>query len=118
MSTIEQGKVLNADGDVVIAKAVRPSTFLQRARGLLGYDALAQDEGWWFERCSAVHSFGMRIPIDVLHLDAQGKVVKICSSLKPWSFSWAKQSRKVLELSSGAAEKNQLHIGQTLRFTT
>ena len=41
-----------------------PETLRERARGLMGRDALAPDEGLLLRRCRSVHTFGMRFTIE------------------------------------------------------
>src|ERR1039457_3053019 len=38
----------------------------KRNKGLLGRDRLARGEGLWIVPCEAVHTFGMRFPIDLV----------------------------------------------------
>ena len=42
-------------------------------------------DGWalLFPRCRSVHTFGMRFAIDVVFLDAQGRVLAIESGVRP-----------------------------------
>jgi uncharacterized protein len=42
-------------------------------------------DGWalLFPRCRSVHTFGMRFPIDVVFLDADGRVVRIAGAVPP-----------------------------------
>jgi uncharacterized protein len=44
----------------------------ERRQGLLGTDRL--DGALWIERCSSVHTIGMRYPIDVAFVGATGQV--------------------------------------------
>jgi len=55
-----------------------------RFRGLLGRPALAAGEGLLLLDCGAVHTVGMRHPIDVAFLDADGTVVRSIGRLRPW----------------------------------
>ena len=58
--------------------------FLSRARGMLLTSA-EQMRGAWvvLEPCSAVHTLGMRYPIDILFLDGDGKVMASHFSVMP-----------------------------------
>ena len=113
---LEHGAIVDAAGDVVFARATRPLGFFARLRGLLGRPALSDDEAWWFSCCSAVHTIGMRFPIDVLHLDADGRVVKIRSGLSPLGCSALTRASQVLEINNGAAHRARITLGQQLRF--
>lgn len=59
--------------------------FWQRARGLLARPAawLADDELLAIVPCHAVHTFGMRSPIDVAFLDSSGRVLSVRKSMPP-----------------------------------
>ena len=61
-------------------------------------------EGWalLIPRCRSVHTFGMRFPIDVVFLDAQGRVVRIARAVPP---------RRVL-VCRGAAAAVEARTGQ------
>jgi len=48
--------------------ADRPAT---RNKGLLGRNSLASGEGLWIVPCEAIHTFGMRFPIDLVYLTAK-----------------------------------------------
>jgi uncharacterized membrane protein (UPF0127 family) len=58
-------------------------SFWRRLRGLLGRTGLEQGEGLVIVPCSSVHMLGMRFPLDVLHLDRSGTVLRALPNLKP-----------------------------------
>ncbi len=88
----------------------------ERRRGLLGRTELAYGGGLWLDRCEAVHSFFMKFPIDVLHLDRTKKVAKIRSSMKPWRVSISLTGKSVLELPAGTAARTRTAPGDQLAF--
>lgn len=79
------------------------NSFFKRMIGLLrekdphfGYIA-------FFPNVSIVHTFGMRIPIDVVSLDKNSQVLNI-ETLTPFKFStFFKGTKSILELSAGKA---------------
>jgi hypothetical protein len=75
----------------------------ERLRGLLGRERLGADEGLWIANCSAVHTIGMRFPIDVVFLDRRGRVLKISRRLRPWRVAAVLRGDAALELAAGAA---------------
>jgi uncharacterized membrane protein (UPF0127 family) len=89
------------------------ATFLTRARGLLGR-RLGDNEGLLITPCSAVHSFGMRYPIDVVFLDRNHIVKKVVTNLRPWRIASCIGSRSVLELPVGAVQRLALTPGLPL----
>ena len=63
---------LVVDG-VQMAGAWRARTSREKRIGLLGTDGLTA--ALWIERCSSVHSFGMRYALDLGFLDRAGRVL-------------------------------------------
>lgn len=115
----ERGRIVDGrDGAVLFAVATRPVGHCARLRGLVGRRTLGPDEAWWFKRCAAIHTLGMRFAIDVVHLDAAGRVVRVHSRLKPARWSAAINGRHVVELAAGGAARLAIHLGQVLRFRT
>ena len=76
------------------------ATPLARARGLLGRRT---PRPLLLTGTAAVHTCGMRFPIDVVFLDAELRVVRVVRSLPPWRLAAARRARAVLELPAGAA---------------
>lgn len=78
-------RVVNASSGVVIATRVnRADNPWTRGLGLLAKASVDDDEGLWIERCSAVHTIGMRAPLDLFFLDANGIVLRIVLAAKPF----------------------------------
>ncbi|MBZ4418258.1 DUF192 domain-containing protein [Myxococcus sp. RHSTA-1-4] len=98
-------------------RAERATGFLHRFKGLMGRRSLAVGEGLHILPCNSIHTFFMRIPIDVAFLDAQGVIVKQLSALPPWrATSVYFQSRSVLELPAGVLEASGTREGDRLSF--
>lgn len=110
------GQIVDAAGKTLFRRAVAPVGYFARLRGLLGRKPLADDEAWWFTRCSAVHTVGMSFAIDVVHLDREGRVLRVRAGLSPFSYSGLARSGHVLELNGGAAQRAGIGAGQVLRF--
>ena len=55
----------------------------ERLRGLLGRNGLPRGEAMAFPRCNAVHTVGMRFPIDVAFLGRDGRPVKLARAVPP-----------------------------------
>ena len=87
--------------------------FLERLVGLLAHRGLPDNSGLYIPRCSAVHTIGMRFPIDVIYLDADCRVLKI-STVKPWKFNFCFKAVDVLELNAGAARNNNITTGEII----
>ena len=87
----------------------------RRMKGLLGRDRLPAGEGLVIQPCQSVHTWFMRFPIDVLHVDGQGIVRRILHSLPPNRLGpivW--QGRLVIELPAGVAAATSTEVGDRL----
>jgi uncharacterized membrane protein (UPF0127 family) len=87
----------------------------RRMKGLLGRDGLAAGEGLVLQPCQSVHTWFMRFPIDVLHVDRQGIVRRIVHGLPPNRLGpivW--RGRLVIELPAGVAARTSTEVGDQL----
>ena len=58
-------------------------SFRARLLGLAGLADLPADCALLIPRCSAVHTFGMRFPIDVVFLDSDGREIDAVRAVRP-----------------------------------
>jgi uncharacterized protein len=89
-----------------------------RRTGLLKQDKLNPGEGLWIYPTQAIHTFGMRFPIDVVFLDRQMCVRRIYHRLAPFrltSLVWSAQS--VLELPPGSLARTQTAVGDEFQIS-
>jgi uncharacterized membrane protein (UPF0127 family) len=96
----------------VLASAQLASTRAARRRGLIGQTEI--HEALVLQPCKWVHSFGMKMAIDVAYLNTEGIVVCI-ETLRPWRVAspvW--KSRTVVEAAHGAFERWGLHLGDVV----
>jgi uncharacterized membrane protein (UPF0127 family) len=114
----EYVSVVNISKGVTIAsKVIWAGTSETRRRGLLGRDALAADEGMYIVPTQWIHMFGMRFPIDVAFLAADGKVLHIHHKLKPNRLSrpvW--RAEGALELAAGILQETNTEVGDIIQF--
>lgn len=116
--------VVSPGGREVVAEVVR--TAEARARGLMFRDELPEGQGMLFLFSSpGHHSFWMknvRIPLDILWLDEQGRIVHLEKSLPPCKadpcpdYTPLRAARYVLELPGGQSERWGLVAGDRLEF--
>lgn len=106
------------DGPVVARRVVRADDFWRRLRGLVGRGAPLPDEGLLLTPCNAIHTFFMRFPIDVLFLDADGRVLGVVECLPPWRWQIIAGARSVLELSAGTVARTGISEGDRIRFVS
>jgi uncharacterized membrane protein (UPF0127 family) len=90
------------------------ATRTTRRRGLLGRDGLADASAMLLAPCAAVHTAGMRFPIDVVFVDRQGYAVKVVRNLQPWRIAIATAGRAVVEMPAGTLRWGQVMIGDRL----
>jgi len=107
----------SVEGAVLPLRLRRASGGAERAIGLLGRASLAPDEGFVIGRCGAIHTVGMRFAIDVVFLDAGGRVVRVAESLPAWRVAWAARATTVLELAAGASARLGIREGTHLALT-
>jgi uncharacterized membrane protein (UPF0127 family) len=55
-------------------------------------------------RCRSVHTFGMRFPLDLVWLDAAGRVVRIDPQVPPRRVRTCLRARSVVEARGGTAD--------------
>lgn len=92
----------------------------ERMRGLRGVPRLGPDDGLLFPRCRAVHTFGMRIPITVVYLAGDGRVLRSVR-MRPRRIGLPRlRARHVLELPVDArvAIRYDIQTGPTLPVTS
>ncbi len=90
-------------------------SFWLRLVGLLGRKGMSADEGMWFDRCSSIHTFGMRFSLDVVFLDSSMKVKALKPDVKPGRMTWPVMgARSAVELTSGSIERMKIKIGDQL----
>src|SRR3712207_4937418 len=89
-------------GAILAERAEVASSAWRRARGLLGCRALPAGGGLVIRPCSVVHTLGMAFTIDVVHLDVDGRVLRVVCSLRPWRLGpLVRGSRFAVELPAG-----------------
>jgi len=101
-------------GGQVLASVDVADTASARRKGLLGQDG--SDAALLIRPCRAVHTLGMRFPIDVAHLDASMQVLRVCT-MRPWRVGRpVARARSVLEAEAGAFASWELRVGDVLEL--
>ncbi len=111
--------VANERNGLLLGSSVHlASTSSARRKGLMGKSFLADGEGLWISPCEAIHTFGMRLSIDVVFIDRERRVRKLVPSLTPRRFAASLLSHSVLELAAGSIDRAGTRIGDYLRFSS
>jgi uncharacterized protein len=71
-----------------------------RALGLAHLERERVGRGLLIPRCSSVHTFGMRFPLDVFFLDAEGRVISVRRRVPPRRVVWQRGAAAILEIPS------------------
>ena len=109
--------IRNTDRQTELAGAADIADTSQKRRtGLLKHQSLEPGQGLWIVPCEAVHTFGMKFPIDVLYLSKQKKVLKIRDNMKRSRMSICLRAHSVLELPAGYAAQTSTQVGDQLEF--
>ena len=87
----------------------------ERARGLLLRRRPDAHTAYLLAPCSAVHTFGMTYPIDVLFCDPDGRVLEVVEDLKPWRVVRNVFAESVWEMRSGAARLLGIQPGDRIK---
>jgi uncharacterized membrane protein (UPF0127 family) len=107
--------LVNLRTGTVIASVVEPALDAKRRRkGLLGRDGLEDNHALVLAPCGAVHTIGMRFPIDVLFVAADGSVVKIVEQLRTWRVAGALHACITVEFAAGAVGRRDIVRGDRL----
>ena len=97
-------------------RALLADTPALRNKGLLGRNGLDAGEALWIVPCEAVHTIGMRFPIDLVYLDRKLRVRKVCSCVPAWRFSGCIAAYSVIELPAGVVRETLTEAGDTIEI--
>ena len=102
-------------GRVLAWRVRRADNWIERTVGFLPRSSIAPEEGLWFEGCGAIHTLGMRTPLDVVFLDREHRVVRVESNVTPHKLHVsAPKAKTVVEFGPGFSSANPLSIGDQL----
>jgi uncharacterized membrane protein (UPF0127 family) len=90
------------------------ATVRRRMRGWLGRRVAPSGLGIWLLRCDAVHTFAMRFPVDLLFVDAAGRILRIDHAVRPWRLAFCVGAYSVIELGASEAARLGLTVGDHL----
>jgi uncharacterized protein len=112
-----QCELVNAERGVVLAALVEPA-FDSKARkkGLLGRESLPGDYALVIAPCSAVHTFFMRMPIDMVFVSRNGTITRTCRSVKPWRIAGSLTAYAVIEAAAGFIDRLEILPGEAVEL--
>ncbi len=107
--------LVNRDRGSTLADRVRlAGTSKERRRGLL--QARNAGSAVWINPCEAIHTFGMRMPIDSIFVDKQLRVRKLACNLKPRRIAICLRAQSVIELPVGTILHSHTAVGDRLQL--
>jgi uncharacterized protein len=92
-------------------------SFWARGRGLMLVPALSSGEGLIIDPCSSIHTFWMRLPIDVLYMNRDYEVIRADECMKPWRLGPIFTGSKwVIELPAGTISATGTEPGDKIEI--
>ena len=115
-ATAPRVRVVGPRGQVVgVVDEAR--TAWTRMVGLLGRSTLPRGEGLLLAPAWSIHTWFMRMPIDVVFLDPHGVVIRVFPELPAWRLvSGTRKARTVLEFGAGTLKATPLAAGDLVRL--
>jgi len=96
-------------------KASVADGFWKRAKGLMFRKGWEDFDGLLLSPCRSIHTFGMRMEIDVCFLDHGHRIMKSLDRLGPWrSAQGGRRSHATLELPEGTLARTGTGTGDRL----
>jgi uncharacterized protein len=90
--------------------------FHQRLIGMLYLKTSSPQRAFWFPRCQAIHTWGMRFALDIVALDKQYRIVAIKRNVQPRQMLWIAEAHSIIECEAGCPLPLESWQGQQLRF--
>jgi uncharacterized membrane protein (UPF0127 family) len=102
-------RVVNRTRDSVLAERAELATsHWARFWGLMGRRELPPGSGLVLQPGGGIHTWFMRIPLDVVHVDKRDRVTHVLRGIRPWRFGpLFVGSKRAIELPIGAAATTQ-----------
>ena len=86
-----------------------------RFKGLIGVRNLPEGDGLAIIPCTGVHCMFMSIPIDVVYVDRDHRVVALDANMKPWAVGRIHRGvHYVIELPAGTIARTGAQVGDQL----
>jgi uncharacterized membrane protein (UPF0127 family) len=103
----------------LVSKGRLANNFLTRLRGLVGVKELPAGDGLMIEPCNQIHCMFMSIPIDVLYIGSDERVLAMDVAMRPWAMGrLIRGGKRVLELPAGTIAATGTQIGDQLQITS
>ena len=111
-----KAEALSLGGKVLISQCWVAKTFFSRLMGLMGRKSIHSDEAILFPRCNSIHTFFMRVPIDVIFVGRDGSVIEVLESLGQWRMTLPRlKAKHVIELKAKRSRELGVSVGAKLQ---
>jgi len=105
-----------AEPGVVCLRVRRAVRALERLIGLIAQPLPPTGAGLWLEPCRAVHTIGVRGPLDLVFVARSGEVLRVCEDVPPGRARGVFSACAVLEMRAGEVSRLGLRPGMRLRW--
>ena len=112
--------MIKEDSNKVVGQHILvANSFFTRFKGLMLKKELRAGEGLLLNKTKQIHTFWMRIPIDVVYLKkldtTKYEIIALQENMKPWKIGKLyKGANHVLELKTGQIKFHQLQVNDIL----
>ncbi len=106
--------VVETRPDTIFPHIRKTETLWERTRGLLGCKDLPEGHGLLICPCNSIHTFFMKISLDVVFLNRENIITGLRQNMKPQRFSISPAAASVLELRVGQIDVAGLQNGEQL----
>lgn len=107
-----------ARGQVLCEAADIANSDAARRRGLLGRPSLGSGEGLWILPSDAIHTHGMKFPIDILFLGPQNEVLDSIGTMLPGGNAQRIGAHSVLEVPARTIQLTGTQAGDFLELAS
>lgn len=108
-----EARLFDATGNNIgIYKLEVMDTFWKRFMGLMGRSDVPIGNAALFRKCSSIHMFFMKVPLDVIWYgspmpDGRVPVLSVARAVKPWQIAFGpRHTQGCLEVAAGTVPKN------------
>lgn len=108
------------DRQILLSRLHQALSPAEQRAGLLGFTSLDSQEGLYFPGIRMIHTFFMKMPIDVAFLSPEGAVRDLHPRTPPWRIAFCREPGRAhtLETSAGTFQRWNLQPGDQLDITS
>ena len=109
--------VIKKNSQIITDNAHCADNFFTRFKGLMFVKGIDDNYALHITPCNQIHMLNMRFALDVIYLDKDNRIVTVDENVQPGRIcKTVKQSKSVIEMKAGAAEKFGIRQGDILEI--